>query len=68
MMKCVTNAASHDNDDDGDIINRITIHLSNRIKESASANVADPGNLIDEERRTQTPAAFGLKLIGFNSF
>ena len=68
MMKCVANAASRDNEDDGDIINRITIHLSNRIKESASTNVADPDNLVDEERRTQTPETFGLKSIGFNPF
>ena len=68
MMKCVTNAASRDNKDGGDIINRITIHLSNRIKESISTNDIDPDNLVDEERRTQTPETFGLKSIGFNPF
>ena len=68
MMKCLANAASRDNEGGSDIIDRITIHLSNRIKESTSTNVADPDNLVDEERRTQTPETFGLKSIGFNPF
>ena len=65
MKNCLANTTSRDNEGSSDIIDRITIHLSNCIKESISTNDIDPDNLVDEERRTQTPVTFGLKSIGF---
>ena len=53
MKKCLANAATRVNEGGSDIIDRIRIHLSNRIKECVSTNVVDPDNLVDVERRTQ---------------
>ena len=68
MMKCLANATSRVNEGGSDIIDRIRIHLSNRIKESISTNDVDPDNLVDEERGTLTPETFGLKSIGFKAY
>ena len=65
MKKNLANVTTRVNEGGSDIIDRIRFHLSNRIKENASTNDADPVNLVDEERRMQTPATFGLKSIGF---
>ena len=53
MKKYLANVTTRVNEGGSDIIDRIRIHLSNRIKECVSTNVVDPDNLVDVERRTQ---------------